>query len=189
MLNAIENGTWKARPMQTDPRVVEAVNHLVSAPNYVALVTEMTRIIENWDMHPMYYGGAHSCLNALVDVGLHSREAFERLVQLAADRRKEKPATRRVDYQRELMRERRAREAKALELQELTIGHVLRGSARIAYIEGVRSRWNVAKDEYIKAKGDLTWSERNAATREFWAEIDERLDANLAEARKKRLRA
>lgn len=190
MLNTIESGTrLKAMQMRTDPRVVEAVNHLVAAPSHTSLVAEMTRIIEQWDTHPMVYGGQLACLNALIDVGLHDREAFERLVDLAAERRRQVPKARRADYQRDLMRERRARQQKALELQELTIGHVLRGSARIAYIEGLQNRWAEAKAEYIKSKGDLTWSERNAAAAEFWAQIDETLDANLKAARKQRLRA
>lgn len=189
MLYAIES-EGKQKPMgRPDPRVVEAVNYLVAAPNHTSLVAEMTRIIEEWDTHPMVYGGKLACLNALVDVGLHSRAAFEQLIELAAERRKAAPATKRADYQRDLMRERRAREAMALELQELTIGHSLRGSARLAYIEGLRKRWSEAKAEYVKSKGDLTWHERNAAFGEFWAQIDATLEANLKAARRQRLRA
>ena len=51
---------------------------------YSKLINEMTEIIEHWDMHPMAYDGPLKPLNAMIDVGLHSREAFENLVTLPA---------------------------------------------------------------------------------------------------------
>ena len=49
----------------SNKRVVDAVNFLIEAPNYSSLLQEMTRIIEHWDTHPMYYGGHLSPLNAM----------------------------------------------------------------------------------------------------------------------------
>lgn len=166
-------------------RVVQAVNYLIEAPNYAALINEMTKIIETWDTHPMVYGGQLACLNAMIDVGLQNREAFERLVKLIEDKRKLLPAVRRTDYQRDLMRERRARMAKALELHELRHG-VLRGAAKAAEVQAIQARWAQAKREHLEAAGATGWAERNAATREFWEQIDRKLDINLADARNKR---
>lgn len=169
----------------SNKRVVEAVNFLIEAPNYSALIQEMTRIIERWDTHPMAYGGHLACLNAILDVGLHNREAFEKLVALIEEKRRAHPKMRRTDYQRDLMRDRRARLAKALALHEARSGP-LRGAARVAEAKAIQDRWNAAKKEFLASRGKLGWFERNEATAEFWKKIDAQLDANLQTARRAR---
>lgn len=183
-MNNIAIATPKAKNM-ADARTVEAVNLLIEAPNYAALVREITRIIETWDTHPMAYGGKLACLNALIDVGLHSRDAFERLVTLVEDKRKLLPQVRRVDYQRTLMQERRARMSKAVELHEARHG-VLRGAARMAEMQAIQQRWADARHTFLQSKGEMSWDQRNEAIKEFWATIDRNLDKNLADARKER---
>lgn len=165
----------------SNARVVDAVNFLIEASNFASLSGEMTRIIENWDMHPMSYGGHLSPLNAMLDVGLHSREAFERLLTLVEDKRRDLPAAKRGDYQRNLMRERRARMAKAMELHERRYG-LLRGAARMTETQAIQTRWAAAKRQFMAGKGALDWSSRNDATREFWEMVDRQLDANLKSA-------
>lgn len=172
----------------SNKRVVDAVNFLIEAPNYSALIQEMTKIIEKWDTHPMSYGGHLACLNALLDVGLHNRHAFERLVALIEEKRRSHPKMRRTDYQRDLMRDRRARLAKALALHEARFGP-LRGAARIAEAKAIQDRWNAAKREFLTEKGELGWVERNEATAAFWKKIDTQLDANLKTTTRERLRA
>lgn len=167
-------------------RVTEAVNQLIYAPNYATLVNEMTRIIETWHTHPMVYGGNLRYLNAIVDVGLVNRSAFERIVKLVEERRKLVPHAKRVDYQRELMQVRRAREAKAIELHE-TLHGPLRGSRRQEYLTGLRDRWRAARAAFIAERGDgISWKERNTVANEFWDMIDRQLDANLYDAKHKR---
>jgi predicted polyphosphate/ATP-dependent NAD kinase len=146
----------------------------------------MTEIIEQWDMHPMAYDGQLKPLNAMIDVGLHSREAFENLVGLIERKRKLVPDIKRADYQRDLMRERRARYAKAIELHELTHRTKASPVERRALEESFRKRWAAARAEFIGAKGQLSWKQRNAASGEFWQMIDEKLDQNLREARRVR---
>lgn len=167
------------------PRVVEAVNHLIEAANYTTLINEMTRIIETWDTHPMVYGGQLTCLNAMIDVGLQNRDAFERLVKLIEEKRKLHPRVKRGDYQRDLMRDRRARMAKALELHELQFGP-LRGAARMQEMQNIQGRWGKARAKFLATKGEMSWHQRNEAVQEFWASIDRNLDKNLADARKER---
>lgn len=166
-------------------RVVEAVNFLINAPNYAALIREITRIIETWSTHPMAYTGQLRSLNALVDIGLQNRAAFENLVKLIEERRKLLPRTKRTDYQRELMQQRRAREAKAIELHELVYGPI-RGARRMQFLSDLRTRWGKARTEHIAAKGELSWHERNVAANEFWDMIDRQLDVNVQDARRKR---
>lgn len=171
------------RPLAvTQSTVVDAVNHLIGARNFVALVKQMTKSIETWDRSPMVYGGHLACLNSLIDVGLQDRAAFDRLVKLADDKRQQDPGLRRVSYQRDLMRERRGRLHKALELRDVTFG-VLRGAARMQEARAITKRWAVAKAQYLENQGPLSWHDRNEATAAFWATIDRQLEKNLEDAR------
>ena len=166
-------------------KITTAVNYLIAAPNYSKLVNEMTGIIERWDTQPMAYGGRFATLNSLIDVGLENRDAFEQLLKLAERKRKLAPQTRRTDYQRELMRDRRARMAKAIELSELTSGP-LSLSARTERQRHLQERWAEARAKFIEDIGALTWADRNTASRQFWEQLDETLNVNLRSARRSR---
>ena len=166
---------------RTHTRVVGAVNFLVAAPNHNALIHELTRVVERWDERPAVYGGQLSCLNAMIDVGLSSRHAFEKLVELIDRTRRAVPRARRGDYQRDLMRERRARMATAMALHEARYGP-LTPAARAAEAHGITERWNAAKRRFLAERGEMSWAESNAATREFWRKLDARLACNYAAA-------
>jgi hypothetical protein len=167
-------------------KVVEAVNFLIQSDNYTRLINEMTEIIEKWDQHPMAYDGKLSCLNAMIDVGLESRDAFENLVGLIERKRRLIPVIKRVDYQRDLMRERRARFAKALELQELRSGKKFKSAAeRKKATDALRKKWAKERVEFISSKGRLSWKERNVASGHYWDQLDNKLDKELRDARKK----
>lgn len=167
-------------------KVVEAVNFLIQSDNYTRLINEVTEIIEQWDQHPMAYDGKLKCLNAMIDVGLESRDAFEKLVDLIERKRRLVPVIKRVDYQRDLMRERRARFAKAMELQELRSGKKLKNAAeRKKLTDKLRKQWAADRAKFISDKGRLSWKERNVASGKFWDELDNKLDVELRDARKK----
>ena len=165
--------------------VVETINYLIQSENYTKLINEITEVIENWDMYPMAFDGKLKSLNALIDVGLESREAFENLVRLIESKRKLIPSLKRADYQRDLMRERRARFAKALELHELTKGSLQSAKDRQKVTDELRTRWAKARVDYIKSKGNLSWKQRNAVSGEFWDNVDKTLDESLKDARKR----
>jgi chemotaxis protein histidine kinase CheA len=167
-------------------KVVEAVNFLIQSDNYTRLINEMTEIIEQWDQHPMAYDGNLKCLNALIDVGLESRDAFENLVSLIERKRKSIPVIKRVDYQRNLMRERRARFAKALELHELRAGKKFKNATeRNKVVAKLRKKWAEERAAFIADKGNLSWKERNTVSGQFWDQLDNQLDKELRSARKK----
>lgn len=166
--------------------IAEAVNMLIQSDQYTKLSREIVNIIERWDTRPMAYEGALKPLNALIEVGLESRAAFENLITLIEDKRKLVPIIKRVDYQRDLMRDRRARVAKALELQERSASKSFADSkAKARAAKEIQARWAEARKKFIAAKGKLSWKDRNAAANEFWAIIDRQLDENLRAARKK----
>jgi hypothetical protein len=158
--------------------VTEAVNHLIGADDYSPRVLELTRSIENPKAR-VSYTGSLACLNALLDLGTTNRDAFERLLKLVEEKRKENPSTAKRDYQKNIMRERRKRMAKAILLHEARMGP-LRGDARAAEMASIRARWAKAKAEYLVSRETETGGERLDATREFWAMVDRQLDANVA---------
>ena len=166
-------------------KIVAAINLLIECERYAKLVNELTSILENWDRHPMAYAGKLSPLNALLDVGLESREAFEKLIKLVESKRRQLPKQRRQDYQRELMAARRSRVAKAIDLEELLHGE-MDAEGKSKFGKAIHGRWAEARNKFIKSKGELTWDQRNAASQQFWNAIDEKLDANLEYERKKK---
>lgn len=167
-------------------RVTEAANYLVLSAHYDKLLAEVRHAIDNWDRTPRAFSGKASVLNALIDVGVDSRVAFERMVEIIDTKRAALPKVRKAAYQRDLMRTRREREYAALRLHELAEGR-LRGRARETFYRGVRARWAAAKADYLatateKAGRPLTYQERIDATSRFWDAID----ANLRSAERVR---
>lgn len=167
--------------------VVAAVNYLIHAKDCTARVNEITEIVDRWDERPMIYAGHLMQLNSLIDIGVEDRDALNKLIQLVGERRKLIPAMRRVDYQRDLMRERRARISKAVELQEMLYGKMDK-KTRTRFEKDITSRWGVALKDYLKKKGKLTWEQRNEARREFWKTIDRNLDQNIRAERAKKIK-
>lgn len=170
--------------MKTDTKkITEAVNYLIASPSYARLANEMTNIIERWDMHPMVYGPKLDCLNALIDVGLANRDAFEALLRLVQRKRAALPRAKRQDYQRNLMRERRSRVNKAIALRERTFGRMTKFK-RQEYAQDLQARWNEEKSKWLEERAPKKWAERNEAIAAFWQHIDRTLDNNLAQLRK-----
>lgn len=163
-------------------RVAEAANFLILSPAHERLTAEVVSCVDNWDRTPRAFAGKQAVLNALVDVGVDNRASLDRMLDLIEERRKLLPSVRKIDYQRELMRTRRAREYKALLAHERLHGRV-RGAPREAFFRDMRARWAAAKtDHMVKAAGqrgrELTYQEKLDATAAFWAWVD----ANLADA-------
>ena len=167
--------------MTTDP-IVEAVNLLIDADDYSARVQELTRSLET-PKEAVSYTGSMACLNALLAIGKDDRNAFERVVRLIEAKRKENPKMAKRDYQRDIMRDRRKRMAKAILLHEARSGP-LRGAARAAEMASIRTRWTRAKAEFIVDREASSAQERREATAAFWAMVDRQLDANVANLHK-----
>jgi hypothetical protein len=159
-------------------RVTDAVNYLIDATDYSARAQEMTRSIEN-PQDRVDYTGSLACLNALLDLGTANRDAFERILKLVETKRKENPSVSKRDYQRDIMRDRRKRMAKAMLLHEARQGP-LRGEDRTKEMASIRARWAKAKAEFLVMRETVSAADRLDATRDFWAMVDRQLDANVA---------
>jgi hypothetical protein len=166
-------------------KVVEAVNLLIGCERYARVAKELCDLLDTYDTYPMAYAGRLAPLNTLLDIGLESRETFDRLLKYVEEKRKLLPKQRRVDYQRELMAQRRARIAKAIELEELLHGE-MDATTRDKYVKGLQGRWAEHKDKFLKSLGELTWEQRNKRTAEFWDAIDQKLEANIANERQRK---
>ena len=184
--NALEDDDFGAEMVRKQD-VVEAVNYLIHNKDSTTRIKELEDILDRWEDRPMIYAGHLIPLNALIDIGLEDREAFNRLIQLVYERRKLVPMLKRVDYQRELMRERRARLAKAVELQELRHGKMDK-KTKARFQKEIQERWREAQEQFLRRKGRLSWAERNEARAEFWQMIDKNLDENIRAEREKKLR-
>lgn len=163
-------------------RIAAALSILIGAKHFMQRVRQLEELIENWSESPLLFGGALEPLNSLIDVGLADRVAFGKLIALAQAKRREVPAAKKVDYQRELMREKRERVDRAIRLEELVRGAPLRGEIRAWYKKDLQQRWMRERNEFIAKKGNLSWKQRNEAAGEYWAKVDAQLLRDLAEA-------
>ncbi len=170
--------------MNITTQVVEAVNYLVASKSFASLVRELHSIVAQWKHRPMVYAGERAILNALIDVGVTNPEAFDRLLDLAASKRANLPITKRVEYQRNLMQERRQRLALVVELHERTVGSRLSPAERRKFVTAQQERWRREREAYLSGKGALDWKARNACIEAFWKKIDETLQLEVEAARR-----
>ena len=164
-------------------RVARGLSLLVNTKEYTKRLRQLREVIDGWNDTPMLFGGELEPLNALIDVGLTSPPALERLLELAESKRKQVPEAKRVDYQRELMRGKRERLYRAVELEELVRGTPLKGAAKMKYMRETQARWMAERQAHIKSKGTLSWKERNQVANQFWESVDAQLARDLAEAK------
>lgn len=163
-------------------KIAAALSILAGTRQFVQRVKQIEEILDGWENTQLLFGGPLEPFNALVEVGLHNREAFGKLIDLARTKRRSLPDAKRVDYQRELMREKRERLDRAVRLEELVRGARLTGDKRAAYKKATQERWMNERNAFITGKGNLSWKERNEAANEFWSLVDQRLNKDIAEA-------
>lgn len=117
-------------------------------------------------------------LNELLTIGRQNVAAMENLIGVAEFKRSNKN-----DYQRNYMAAKRQRDRKVLELEELMTGKSLTPDARTKVLKRQYEVWNREKTAYLKTQGELAWTERNDATRQFWDRKESELDALITEAK------
>lgn len=117
-------------------------------------------------------------LNELLTIGRQNPTAMENLIGVAEFKRSSKN-----DYQRNYMAAKRQRDRKVFELEELMTGKALTQDARTKVLRRQYEVWTKEKTAYLKAQGELAWTERNDATRQFWDRKEAELDALIVEAK------
>ncbi len=113
-------------------------------------------------------------LNELVVIGRQSIQALKNLLELVEFKRDDAGA-----YMREFMRAKRRRDAKYLALWILENGRKLdRDEQRQVLIEKY-FEWHEKKREFLEPYGKISYEERNALYKQFWAEMEKELDTKL----------
>lgn len=164
--------------MSVDRTVLkEAVNFLIASRDYVALVKEIESIRENWEDRRVYFGGDKESLNAMVQLAITDEDGYYRVRHLIDEKRKLVPEAKRNDYQREFMRQLRARVAKAIKIECMAEGrkHFSPDEKRERE-QRLRRVWADRKEKFLAEQGDLSWKERNEVAKIFWEGIDIELE-------------
>lgn len=174
-----------ATPSPTKKRLLDAVNFLIASEHCKQYIAEIRDIVAHWDTKKVIYADDLRALNALIDIGVTSPEAFRRAIQLVEEKRAALPKVRRASYQRDLMQQRRSRMYKAIELRELEAGRRFSQDEKQNLSKEIQARWQRERAAYIVEQGRLDFDGRNEVTRDFWAKVDRTLDANLEVARKR----
>lgn len=156
-------------------RVVAGVAFLVASKEYGLRVRQIHRLVGEWHHTPLLFAGELTPLNALVELGVANKDVLDKVLTLAKTRRSAIPAAKRVDYQRALMREKRSRLNRAAALEERARGTPLRGDARKEFLRHIQVQWTQERDAFIRAKGPLTWTQKNKCIKDFWEILDRRL--------------
>ena len=155
----------------------EAVNFLIASRDYSALMREIYSICDNWNERRVYFGGDKECLNAIVQLAITDEDGFSRVRHLIDEKRKLLPEAKRNDYQREFMRQLRARVAKAIKIECMAEGrkHFSPDEKRERE-QRLRRVWADRKEKFLAEQGDLSWKERNEVAKIFWEGIDIELE-------------
>lgn len=164
--------------MSVDRTVLkEAVNFLIASRDYVALVKEIESIRDNWEDRRVYFGGDKECLNAMVQLAITDEDGYYRVRHLIDEKRKLVPEAKRNDYQREFMRQLRARVAKAIKIECLTEGRKhFSPDEKHEREKRLRKVWADRKEKFLAEHIDLSWKERNEVAKIFWEGIDIELE-------------
>lgn len=158
-------------------RVRAAVQYLVDSSYFLHHTKKIRSTVKK--KRAMPFKGEAECLNELLLLGRQSEAAMEALIEVAAFKR---PG--RNDYQREFMASKRRRDRKVLELEEILVDRQLGLDERNAVLLRQYDVWNKEKATMLAKLGEVDWTERNAAIREFWTAKESEIDALAEEAKK-----
>lgn len=164
--------------------VKSAIEALIDTKRYVEQKKYVLETIANWPKRQIRFQGEDEPLNILVDLGIQSPEALTNVFGLVERKRRDAPSSKKMDYQRDYMRQRRQRIMKAVRLEEIVRGKKMDEKQRTAYSATILAQWTKQREAVIEGKPEADWKQRNVLVGEFWKRIDAQLDKDLAEAAK-----
>jgi hypothetical protein len=157
-------------------RARQAVQFLVDSSYFHHHIKKLRTTVEK--PRSMPFKDDAEVLNELLTIGRQNVAAMENLIGVAEFKRSSKN-----DYQRNYMAAKRQRDRKVYELEELMTGKALTQDARTKVLRRQYEVWNKEKDANLKGLGEIAWTERNDATRQFWERKERELDALIVEAK------
>lgn len=119
------------------------------------------------------------CLNELLRIGRQNLQAMENLIEVAQFKRDPKH-----NYQKEFMAAKRQRDVKVIKLEELLQGKKLTLDERRKLLLKQYETWRKEKEQFLASKGDISWAEKNALTKEFWLTREQDIEQLIEEAQK-----
>lgn len=161
-----------------------AVEYLIGCTKYIEARRSINEAVDLWAKRPMTFAGDLAVLNPLIDLGVASPEALANVFALVERKRRTAPSARKVDYQRDYMRQRRVRINKAVRLEEIVRGKRMTPEERKAYGIATLANWIKQRQEWLGQHSDASWKERNELAGQFWKKVDDQLDHDLSEAEK-----
>jgi hypothetical protein len=161
------------------------VDNLTVAANYLArsdrcsrLLNEIDGFIDSWDKSPRLYAGELAILNPLIILGVQSPPKYQALLTHVFEARAGVAETARMDYQRDLMRRIRNREASVIALHEHQRGRRLNRAEKLTFLATMKREWGKEKRRFVAGS---TMRPRDAI-RAFWDTVDRDLARDLREA-------
>lgn len=167
-------------------RAKDAVQYLVDTPYFQHHLKRLRSTVGRPRSLP--FRGDAEPLNELLRIGRQNLEAMENLIHVAEFKRSD-----RNTYQRQYMAQKRARDHKVIELEQLLQGRKLNLDKRHAVLVKQYELWNKERDQFLAARSEEyeqdhdekpDWMTMNRFRQMFWDTKDQELDALIAEANK-----
>lgn len=163
----------------------EAAELLIQSDNYGELKHELMRLIADTGI-PKRFAGKYAPLNALIALHKSREEYYHNMIRFVESSRKKDPETNRTDYQKNHMRQRRARLITAVLIEELRRGRKMTPTEKDAFRSGAQARWMARRDTFLASKGTVSWAKKNDLVAEFWQCIDEELEVELVKVKQEK---
>lgn len=159
-----------------------AVECLIKTNRYIEQKKYIVETVTNWDKRQIRFVGDDEPLNALVDLGLESQEALDNVFALVERKRRTIPTAKKMDYQRDYMRQRRRRIMIATKLEQIVSGKKMDKDERDVFAATLMADWTKQREAELAKYPSADWKERNDIVGQFWEAIDRRLEAEYAKA-------
>jgi hypothetical protein len=166
----------------TVENLTAAANFLVNSTRCTRIVNEINNFIASWNDSPKMYVGELEVLNPLIRLGVDHREKYDAILERVYAARQQVAEQRRVDYQKDLMRRIRAREANAVTLAEWVRGRRFLPDERAEFIREQKRQWDEAKAEFVRRHAADS-SQTRGASATFWNLTDMELEEELKSAK------
>lgn len=174
--------------------LLAAVNKLVLSPTANDLYELLLEVIPPARRLGVRLVGEHADLNPLVDLAVSDPTGYANVMNLVEDRRTkaglapldvartEDAQFDKTDYMRDFMQQKRTRERKAADIENMMRpeGQKLAGRSRMDFMHAQSLKWKKERDELLtksrQAQGKLTRAQMRELLELYWSRVDAELD-------------
>lgn len=174
--------------------LLAAVNKLVQDPAASDLYELLIEVIPPARRLGVRLTGEHADLNPLVDLAVNDPTGYANVMNLVEDKRTKvgygpldhartaDAQFDKTDYMRDFMQQKRVRERKAADIENLLRpeGQKLVGRSRLDFMHAQSLKWKKERDETLQksrqAQGKLSRAQMRELLELFWSRVDNELD-------------